>query len=72
MTQNIERKGERDYETTSSEIVEAAVRLSNLRNLTRSQIEKIWARSKAQEEYNETMKLCHYSLLDDAHDMERS
>jgi hypothetical protein len=72
MTQNIERKGERNCETTSSEIVEAAIHLSNLPNLTRLQIERIWARSKVQEEYNETMKLCHNSLLDDANGMERS
>lgn len=72
MTQNIERKGERDYETTSSEIVETAVHSSSLRNLTRIQIEKIWASSKVREEYNETIKFRDFYLLDDANDIERS
>lgn len=72
MTQNIRRTSERDHETTTSEIVEAAVDLSKLHNLGRVQIEKIWARSQVRAEYEETKRLRYGSLLDDANDIIRN
>jgi len=72
MTQNIIRKSKRDHETTASEIVEEAIGLSDLYNLDRVQIERIWRRVKMQNEYEETIQLRNDSLLDDANDIVRS
>ena len=71
MTQNILRRSDRDHDTTASEIVEAAIGRSELTNLDRVQIEKIWSRLKFRREYNETLMLRDFYLLDDANDMER-
>ena len=71
MTQNISRTSDRDHDTTASEIVEAAIGRSKLPNLNRVQIEKIWARSRSRDEYNETRMLRDFYLLDEANDIER-
>ena len=71
MSQNAERKGERTYETTASEIVKAAVTRSDLHNLTRPQIEKIWAKSKARIEFEEIQMLRDFHAVDDMNDFVR-
>lgn len=74
MTQNVLRTTngdhtvKRNHKTTSSEIVEAAIGLSELHNLGRLQIGKIWQRAKVQKEYDEAIQLRDDSLLDDVND----
>ena len=71
MSQNVERGKKKTHETTCGEIVEIAIARSKMPNLTRQQIEKIWAREKARAEYAETQKLRDYHALDDMNFIER-
>ncbi len=71
MTQNRVRGDKKKHETTASEIVEYAVRSSNLRNLTRLQIERIWGDKKKRREHRETIQRRNGSLLDDCWDIVR-
>ena len=72
MSQNPYRKIDRDHDVTCSEIVEEAVKRSNLTNLTRVQIEKVWARPKARDEHLNLIGLRDFALLDEANDINRS
>jgi hypothetical protein len=71
VTQNRERSRQRRDVSSISEIVEEAVRVSLLPNLSRTQIEKIWERRRDNEEYWEVLKLRNFSLLDTANGIER-
>lgn len=71
MSQNPERKTERVHSVTCSEIVEEAVKRSNLPNSSRVQIEKIWAREKARDEHMNLIMLRDFALLDEANDIDR-
>jgi hypothetical protein len=71
IVQNPERNPKKRHETTVSEIIAAAVQLSQLHNHTRGQIEKIWHRRDVQGRHRETYILEGLRLLDDANDIKR-
>lgn len=71
LTQNRERGASRNHQVSISEIVERAVRISKLPNLSRIQIEKIWGNREKRSEYEKACELETYVDLDDANEIVR-